>query len=117
MSLYVSVDGKQIGPFEEDAVLAHLASGMLSVSDMAIRQGDASWSRLGDIFANRLPVRSQVSAPRSMQTPQAFSLQRPAQPIGWVASMQLVTKVLGVVVLVLVILQIIIETISLLLPH
>ena len=59
MTLYISIKGKQMGPFDEDAVLAHLASGMLSANDLAIRQGDAGWSRLGDIFAGRIPISSQ----------------------------------------------------------
>ena len=62
MYIYISINGKQTGPFEEDAVLAQLASGNLSPNDMAIRQGDFNWSRLGDMFAGQPPPRS-VAAP------------------------------------------------------
>lgn len=57
MDIYISINGKQTGPFEEEAVLAQLASGNMSPNDMAIRQGDMGWTRLGDMFAGHLPVR------------------------------------------------------------
>lgn len=61
MDIYISINGRQTGPFEEEAVLAQLASGNLSPNDMAIRRGDMGWTRLGDMFAKHSPVRSVVT--------------------------------------------------------
>ena len=72
MYIYISINGKQTGPFEEDAVLAQLASGNLSPNDMAIRQGDFNWSRLGDMFAGQLLPRSAAEPSPFVQ----FSPQR-----------------------------------------
>lgn len=55
MQLYIYRNNAQTGPFDEEAVLAQLKSGTLSPDDLGIRQGETNWSRLGDIFAGRIP--------------------------------------------------------------
>jgi len=74
MYIYISINGKQTGPFEEEAVLAQLASGNLSPNDMAIRRGDLNWSRLGDMFAGQLPPREPSAFVQSppQQNPQQY---------------------------------------------
>jgi len=117
MSVYISVEGKQIGPFDEDAVLAHLASGAFSVNDLAMREGDVGWSRLGDMFAGRVPVSIQVPVPSPLQTPHPFLQQPAGPPSDLVATVRIITKVLGIVVMVLVILKILIQMLALFLPQ
>lgn len=117
MNVYVSVKGKQIGPFDEDAVLAHLASGVFSVNDMAMRPGDAGWSRLGELFADRMPVSRHVSVPGSLQTPVPLYQQELDQRTDLAVTMRFITKVLSIVVMAFVILEIIIEMLSRLLPR
>ncbi|HUR99811.1 MAG TPA: GYF domain-containing protein [Pyrinomonadaceae bacterium] len=50
MPIYVSKDGQQLGPYEDSIVIDQLRNGMLSPDLLGIRQGDASWSRLGELF-------------------------------------------------------------------
>ena len=82
MYIYISINGKQTGPFEEDAVLAQLASGNLSPNDMAIRRGDLNWSRLGDMFAGQPPPRSAavpspfVQFPPQQNVPQYYNVNQ-----------------------------------------
>ena len=50
MPIYINKHGKQSGPYEENVVIDQLRGGMLSPDDMAVRHGDSSWQRLGDLF-------------------------------------------------------------------
>jgi hypothetical protein len=50
MPIYINKNGQQSGPFEEHVVLDQLRTGHLSPDDLAIRQGEAAWSRLSDLF-------------------------------------------------------------------
>ncbi|HEY8561576.1 MAG TPA: DUF4339 domain-containing protein [Pyrinomonadaceae bacterium] len=50
MSIYISKNNQQTGPYEEARVLQMLASGQLSPDDFAIRRGGAQWQRLGELF-------------------------------------------------------------------
>jgi hypothetical protein len=50
MPIYINKNGQQSGPYEEHIVIDQLRSGVLSADDMAIRHGDTSWLRLGDMF-------------------------------------------------------------------
>jgi|SRR5580765_6139023 len=50
MAIYLNKNGQQSGPFDDDVVRSQLQSGQLSPSDMAIRQGDATWQTLGVLF-------------------------------------------------------------------
>jgi len=52
MPIYITKNKQQSGPFEEHVVLDQLAAGLLSPDDLGIRQGEASWQRLGDMFPN-----------------------------------------------------------------
>lgn len=52
MQVYISKNNRQTGPFEETKVLEMLGSGELSSDDLAIRQGDKEWRRLGDYYPN-----------------------------------------------------------------
>jgi hypothetical protein len=50
MSIYISKNNQQTGPFEESKVLEMLGNGQLSPDDFAIRQGAAEWQKLGQLF-------------------------------------------------------------------
>jgi hypothetical protein len=50
MPIYISKNGQQSGPYEEHVVIDQLRSGYLAPDDLAIRPGEASWSRLSDLF-------------------------------------------------------------------
>ena len=52
MQIYISKNNQQIGPIEESKVLEMLGSGHLSANDMAIRQGDEQWQKLGEFYPN-----------------------------------------------------------------
>jgi hypothetical protein len=78
MSIYINKNGQQSGPFEDSVVIDQLRSGSLSPNDMAIRQGDASWQRVGDMFpgvsagpSSALPIGASVAAPVASVAPAA----------------------------------------------
>ncbi|HVF29415.1 MAG TPA: DUF4339 domain-containing protein [Pyrinomonadaceae bacterium] len=50
MPIYINKNGQQSGPYEDHIVRDQLTSGVLSTNDMAIRHGDATWQKLGDMF-------------------------------------------------------------------
>ncbi len=50
MSIYVTKDNQQSGPYEDHVIIDQLKSGMLSLSDLGIRQGETSWQSLGEMF-------------------------------------------------------------------
>ena len=52
MSIYINKNNQQLGPFEEAKVLEMLQSGELSANDLAIRQGNNEWQKLGDLYPN-----------------------------------------------------------------
>lgn len=70
MSIYVHKDNQQLGPLEESKVLGMLRSGELSAQDMAIRQGETEWRKLGDYYPN-------VSSPSPTPTPAAETQPAP----------------------------------------
>ena len=72
MQLYVHKNNEQTGPFDEDVVLRRLRSGELSPNDLGFRQGDAGWTRLGDIFAGR------IDEPAAFGTASAAAASSPA---------------------------------------
>jgi hypothetical protein len=67
MSIYITKNNQQSGPFEDSKVLEMLAGGQLSPDDFAIRQGGSQWQKLGEMFPN---------AGRQSNTPPPF-----AQPV------------------------------------
>lgn len=52
MSLYISKNNQQAGPFEEWKVLEMLKNGGLSPNDPAIREGEKEWQKLSFYFPN-----------------------------------------------------------------
>ena len=50
MAIYLNKNGQQSGPFDDDVVRGQLQSGQVSQVDMGIRQGDAAWRTLGELF-------------------------------------------------------------------
>jgi hypothetical protein len=50
MPIYVNKDNQQSGPYEDHVVIDQLKNGLLSPDDLAIRQGEPSWRRLGEMF-------------------------------------------------------------------
>ena len=74
MQIYIFKDGRQSGPFDESAVLEQLRTGMFSPDDLAIRQGDRDWSKLGDIFAGRVAAEPvPVTTPHPVPAQQHFA--------------------------------------------
>jgi hypothetical protein len=80
MPIYINKNGQQSGPFEDSVVIDQLRSGSLSPNDMAIRQGDASWQRVGDMFpgvsagpssSSASPLGATVTAPVESVAPAA----------------------------------------------
>ncbi|HEX4083997.1 MAG TPA: DUF4339 domain-containing protein, partial [Chthoniobacteraceae bacterium] len=60
MKVQILKDGREMGPFDEQVVIAMLDAGELSDSDLAMTDGLADWTPLGEIvvrektFPNRL---------------------------------------------------------------
>ena len=52
MSIYISKNNQQHGPFEESKVLEMLNNGQLSPDDLAVRQGGSQWQKLSELFPN-----------------------------------------------------------------
>jgi hypothetical protein len=50
MAVYVSKDNQQSGPYEDQVVIDQLKNGTLAPVDLGIRQGEASWRSLGEMF-------------------------------------------------------------------
>jgi hypothetical protein len=50
MSIYISKNNQQSGPFDESKVLEMLSNGQLSPDDFAVRQGGSQWQKLGEMF-------------------------------------------------------------------
>ena len=78
MSIYINKNGQQSGPFKDHEVIDQLRSGSLSPNDMAIRQGDASWQRAGDMFpgvavepSSVPPINAAAGAPVASVAPGA----------------------------------------------
>lgn len=61
MPIYINKNNQQSGPYEDHVVIEQLKSGMLSPDDMAIRHGDPSWQRLGDMFPDSIRRTSEPS--------------------------------------------------------
>jgi len=58
-SYLIAKDGKQTGPFEESEVLRRIAEGLLSPSDLCLREGMADWQPIAAV----LNVASLKSSP------------------------------------------------------
>lgn len=67
MSIYISKNNQQQGPFEEAAVLEWLRTGQLSPNDLACRTGSNEWQRLEVLFPN-------ASVPQTGNNPLAMAL-------------------------------------------
>ena len=50
MQIYISKNNQQLGPFDEQIVMAMLRNGQLSPNDMAFQSGQANWQPLNSIF-------------------------------------------------------------------
>ena len=68
MPIYVSKNNQQSGPYDDHVVVEQLKNGTLSPNDLGIRQGDASWKSLGEMFPDASPARSS-SSPASHASP------------------------------------------------
>lgn len=81
MSIYISKNNQQSGPFDESKVLEMLAGGQLSPNDFAIRQGSNQWQKLGEMFPNAGARPAAAQSP--FVQPQAQDFNQPpvaAQP-------------------------------------
>ena len=78
MSIYISKNNQQSGPFDESKVLEMLNSGQVSPDDFAIRQGGSQWQKLGEMFphAGARPSQAQPSFAQAQAPPP----QAQAQP-------------------------------------
>ncbi len=50
MATYLSRNNEQIGPFEDEQILARLAAGDCSPTDLAWREGMLAWAPLNTVF-------------------------------------------------------------------
>ena len=50
MQIHISRNGQQYGPYPEEQARQMLAAGQLLVNDHAMREGDAQWVSLGQLF-------------------------------------------------------------------
>src|SRR5688500_17419675 len=50
MPIYINKNNQQLGPYEDHIVIDQLRSGQVAPTDLGIRQGGATWERLGDMF-------------------------------------------------------------------
>ncbi len=50
MAIYINKDNQQSGPYEDHVVIDQLRKGLLSPTDLGIRQGESAWQKLGDMF-------------------------------------------------------------------
>ncbi len=66
MPIYINKNGHQSGPYEDHIVIDQLRNGAVSPNDMAIRHGDATWQKLGDMFPE---IGAQSPAAASAFTP------------------------------------------------
>ncbi|HEY0461864.1 MAG TPA: DUF4339 domain-containing protein [Pyrinomonadaceae bacterium] len=79
MSIYISKNNQQTGPFDESKVLEMLGSGQLSPDDFAIRQGAAQWQKLGEMFPSA-GRQSQTAPPFQQPFNQPQAAQQFNQP-------------------------------------
>lgn len=63
MSIYISKNNQQLGPFEESKVLEMLGNGQLSRNDLAIRHGEEQWRKLAELYPNL-----QIEPPAKIET-------------------------------------------------
>ena len=69
MSIYVSKDRQQLGPYEDSIIIEQLRNGMLSPNYLGIRQGESSWRPLSELF----PGVGSSSAPEFAGIARAFA--------------------------------------------
>ena len=79
MSIYISKNNQQTGPFDESKVMEMLGSGQLSPDDFAIRQGAAQWQKLGEMFPSA-GRQSQTAPPFQQPFNQPQAAQQFNQP-------------------------------------
>lgn len=79
MSIYISKNNQQSGPFDEAQVLEMLNNGQLSPNDLAIRQGGSQWQKLSELFPGASSGAQQKAAqPSFAPTGQSSQSARPA---------------------------------------
>ena len=73
MQIYITKNNQQLGPFEEAKVLEMLRAGQLSAGDLAIRQGEKQWQKLGSIYPNfeNKPIAATAAATAAVLNPTA----------------------------------------------
>ena len=69
MSIYINKNNQQLGPFAESKVLEMLKTGELSANDLAIREGEKDWQKLGDYYPNVGNIAPAVSVSASPSAP------------------------------------------------
>jgi hypothetical protein len=86
MSIYIHKNNQQLGPFEESKVLEMLRNGEVSPNDMAIRQGETEWRKLGDYYPDAgstapapAPVAAAQPAPNAPDQAAPVAAAQPAQ--------------------------------------
>jgi hypothetical protein len=90
MSIYISKNNQQSGPFDDAKVLEMLAGGQVSPDDFAIRQGGTQWQKLGEMFPNA--GRRQQNAPPPSFGQTANQPQAAPQPTSQAAAAQAAPK-------------------------
>lgn len=103
MQIYITKDGQQLGPLEENAVLEMIKKGQLSQNDSAIGQGQHQWQTLGAMFPHmfRAPATTPLSGSQAAPVLSAAQINKPRMRkrfIGGIYVASVVLMVLGFVI-------------------
>lgn len=63
MSLYISKNNENTGPFDDTSIENALLNGSLSVNDLGCREGMTAWQPLGVLFPHIMTYAPSVAAP------------------------------------------------------
>lgn len=103
MQIYISRDGQQFGPLEENAVREMIKKGQLSQKDSAIGQGQHEWRTLGTMFPDmfQTPATTPLSGSHAAPALSAAQMNKPRMRkrfIGGIYVASVILLVLGLVI-------------------
>ena len=97
--MYINKNGQQSGPYEDHVVIDQLRNGMLSPDDQAIRHGETSWQRLGDMFPDARPTTPATASPVGFAESPPATIAEPSAKGGCRKIFGWLLLVLGIVML------------------
>ena len=78
MEIFIIREGRQTGPFNEDAVRAFLTEGTARPADMGWRKGMAEWRPLGEVLQTQRVQTEQAAQPVEREEPNTAAPVSPA---------------------------------------